>query len=237
MIVRQWARGHLKGTGHRSVEHASMGIVIMRKVIIFLKRRADVERSFFFDWLLNEHRPLVEKVPGLRRFTISLEANGEDGVFDGLLEFWFNDAKAVEDAFAGLNGQAVIADIQTHVLRLERVDLVEHKFVNTAKSAPFKLVAALKRRSDLTRAEFKSWWLDKHGPLVVVFPELRRYQVDLVEDGPECFVDGIAEVSFADLATLKRITSSMQVKDAQEDSQVHTQARYRMFVEEHPVIH
>ena len=209
----------------------------MRKVIFFLKRRPDAERPVFFDWLLNEHRPLVKKVPGLRRYTISLEANGEDGVFDGCLEFWFDDVRAAEGAFASASGQAVIADIQTRVSRFERVDLVEHRFVDTGNSAPFKLVAALKRRADLTRAEFKSWWLDRHAPLVVVFPELGRYQVDLVEDGPECFVDGIAEVSFADLATLKRITSSMQVKDAQEDSRVHTQARYRLFVEEHPVIH
>jgi hypothetical protein len=208
----------------------------MRKVIIFMKRRTAAERAVFFDWLLNEHRPLVKKIANLQRCTFSLEANGEDGVFDGCLEFWFNDVKAVEDAFAGVNGQAVIADIQAHVSRLERVDLVEHKFVDTGNSAPFKLVAALKRRADLTRAEFKSWWLDKHAPLVVVFPELGRYQVDLVEDGPECFIDGIAEVSFADLATLKRITSRAQVKDAQEDSHVHTQARYRLFVEEHPVI-
>jgi uncharacterized protein (TIGR02118 family) len=121
------------------------------------------------------------------------------------------------------------------VARLEHVVLVEHKFVDTGLPAPYKLVAALKRRADLTRAAFKSWWLDKHAPLVVVFPELRRYQVDLVEDGPEGFADGIAEVSFADLATLKRITSSKQVKDAQEDSRVHTEARYRMFVEEHPI--
>jgi uncharacterized protein (TIGR02118 family) len=214
-----------------------MGVVIMRKIIIFLKRQAGVEQQVFVEWLRNEHARVIERLPGLRRLTISLEANGEDGAFDGLLECWFDDAAAAEGAFAGLNGQAVIADIQAHVARLERLDLVEHGFVDTAKSAPFKLVAALKRRSDLTRAQFKSWWLDRHAPLVVVFPELRRYQVDLVEDGPECFVDGIAEVSFADLATLKRITSSAQVKGVQEDSQLHTQARYRMFVEEHPVTH
>ena len=208
----------------------------MRKVIIFVKRRDAAERTVFFDWLLHEHRLLVKNLAGLKRFTVSLEANGEDGVFDGCLEFCFNDARAADDAFAGASGQAVIPDIQARVSRFERVDLVEHKFVDTGHSSPFKLVAALKRRADLTRAEFKSWWLDRHAPLVVVFPELGRYQVDMVEDGPERFVDGIAEVSFADLATLKRITSSSQVKGVQGDSQVHTQARYRLLVEEHPVI-
>lgn len=207
----------------------------MHKTIVFLKRRADLDRVAFFDWWLNAHRPLVEKIPGLQRYTISLEAAGEDGLFDGLGELWFDDAQASATGFTSPQGQIASADTQAHVARRERIDLVEHKFVDTGLPAPCKLVAALKRRADLTRAAFKSWWLDRHAPLVVAFPELRRYQVDLVEDGPEGFADGIAEVSFADLPTLQRITSSKQVKDVQKDSCRHTEARYRMFVEEHPV--
>ena len=207
----------------------------MHKIMVYLKRRADLDRPAFFSWWLGGHRQLAEKIPGLRRYTISLEADGEDGLFDGMAELWFEDVAAAAAGFASLEGRAAGADAQAHVSRLERLGLSEHKFVDTGRPAPFKLVAALKRRPDLTRAEFKAWWLDKHAPLVVAFPELRRYQVDLVDGGPEGFADGIAEVCFADLATLKRITSSKQVKDAQEDSQQHSEARYRMFVEEHPV--
>lgn len=207
----------------------------MHKTIVFLKRRADLERAVFFDWWCDAHRPLVENIPGLRRYTISLEAAGEDGLFDGLAELWFDDAQASATGFASPAGQMATADTRAHVARRERVDLVEHKFVDTGLPAPCKLVAALKRRADLTRSAFKSWWLDQHAPLVVAFPELRRYQVDLVENGPEGFADGIAEVSFADLPTLQRITSSQQVKDVQEDSYRHAEAIYRIFVEEHPV--
>lgn len=208
----------------------------MRKIIIFLKRQPDLDRPVFFNWWRNEQRQLVEKIPGLRHYTISFEADGEDDMFDGLAELWFDDARAAEVGLASPAGQAAVADTRAHVSRFERVDLIEHPFVDTGLPAPFKLVAALKRRSDLTRAAFKSWWLDQHAPLVVAFPELRRYQVDLVEDGPEGFADGIAEVSFADLETLKRITSSKQVKDAQEDSRRHSEARYRIFVEERLVL-
>ena len=207
----------------------------MRKIIIFLKRRPELDRPAFFHWWLNDQRQLVEKISGLRHYTISLEADGMDDMFDGLAELWFDDARAAEVGLASPVGQSAISNIRARVSRFERVDLVEHRFVDTGLPAPFKLVAALKRRSDLTRAAFKSWWLDQHAPLVVAFPELRRYQVDFVEDGPEGFADGIAEVSFADLETLKRITASKQVKDAQEDSRLHTAARYRMFVEEHRV--
>lgn len=208
----------------------------MAKALIFIKRAPGVERSSLYQWLLKEQAPAVKKLPGVRRYTVSLEAEGLDTDFDALLEFWFDDAKAAEHAFDDAGGLALLQDLQSRAARLERVTAAEHKFVNTAKSAPFKLVAALKRREDLTRGEFKSWWLERHAPIVVAFPELGRYQVDIVEEGPERFCDGIAEVSFVDLATLQRIMSTKQVKDTQHDSQVHTRARYRMFVEEHPVI-
>jgi uncharacterized protein (TIGR02118 family) len=87
----------------------------------------------------------------------------------------------------------------------------------------------------MDRAQFKDWWLTRHAPMVVEFPELQRYQVSLVEDGPEGFADGIAEVYFADLDALQRITSSEQVKTVQQDSVEHTSAIERLLVEVHPV--
>lgn len=208
----------------------------MLKVMYFLKRRQDLDRETFFDWWLGPHAELAARLPGLRRYTISLEADGQDDEFDGVAELWFDSAAALDAAMTGEVGLAAHQDAGNVTSRIEGLHLVEHKFVDTGEPAPFKLVAALKRRSDLGRPEFKEWWLERHAPLVVVFPELRRYQVDLVEDGPEGFADGVAEVSFADLETLKRITSSRQVKDAQQDSVDHTVARYRLLVEEHPVI-
>ncbi len=207
----------------------------MRKLIIFHKRAAGLDRAAFDAWALAGHCDLVTRIPGLRRCTISIEVDGDTGAFDAATELWFDDTAAVAAGLASEAGLQVQADVAAHASQFERVETVEHPFVDTGLPARFKLLAPLKRRADMTRAEFKSWWLDRHAPLVVVFPELRRYQVDIVEDGPEAFVDGIAEVSFGDLETLKRIMSRTQVKDVQQDSQVHTVARYRMFGEEHPV--
>jgi uncharacterized protein (TIGR02118 family) len=110
-------------------------------------------------------------------------------------------------------------------------------FVDTGTAPRFKLVAALKRRADLDRAAFKTWWLEKHAPLVVAFPELARYQVNLVPAGEEeGFADGVAEVCFNDLETLLRITSSQQVKTVQQDSVVHSAAINRLLVQEHPIV-
>ena len=103
----------------------------MRKIIVFLKRRSDLDRPGFFNWWLNEQRQLARNISGLRHYTISLEADGEDGLFDGLVELWFDDAQAAKVSLASPEGQAAITNTQAHVSRFERVDLVEHQFVDT----------------------------------------------------------------------------------------------------------
>jgi hypothetical protein len=208
----------------------------MAKALVFVKRARGVERAAWYPWLLDEHAPRATKLPGVRRYTVSLEAEGLERDFDALLEFSFDDTKAAQRAFDSAAAKSLSAELESRAAQLERLTVAEHSFVNAPGQARFKLVAALKRREDLTRGEFKSWWLERHAPIVVGFPELKRYQVDIVEDVAERFADGIAEVSFADLATLQRIMATKQVKDTQHDSQMHTRARYRMFVEEHPFI-
>jgi len=208
----------------------------MVKTLIFVKRAPAVTRATLNQWLLGEHAARVKALPGVLRYTVSLEAEGLDRDFDALLELGFEDAAAAERALGEPPGTGLLSELGSRAARVERVTAAEHKFVDAEPSAAFKLVAALKRREDLSRDEFKHWWLERHAPIVIGFPELGRYQVDVVEDPPEPFVDGIAEVSFANLATLKRIMATQQVKDTQHDSQVHTRARYRMFVEEHRII-
>lgn len=209
----------------------------MRKIIIYQQRPADTDRvRFRAERALREQPALLRRLPGLRRLVVSLEAEGNDESFDAATELCFDDGDAAESALRGTAGERALASMRADAARLERVDLVAHELFDTGRPAPFKLMAALKRRLDLTRSDFKTWWLDKHAPFVVAFPELRRYQVNIVEDGPEAFVDGIAEVCFADLPTLQRIMSRTDVKAVQQDSQVHTRARYRMFVEEHVVL-
>jgi uncharacterized protein (TIGR02118 family) len=203
----------------------------------FLARSPHLDRETFFDWWLNHHAPLVVQVPGLKRYIISLAAVPEESTFDGVAELWFDNANAMSQGFADKAGQIARADGAEHTTRIERLHVVEYPFVDTGSLPRFKLVAALKRRADLDRAAFKAWWLEKHAPLVVAFPELARYQVNLVPAGePEGVADGVAEVCFNDLDTLIRVTSSTQVKAVQQDSVVYSSAINRLLVQEHPII-
>jgi uncharacterized protein (TIGR02118 family) len=207
----------------------------MHRVVIYLKRRADLFQPVFFDWWLGQHRILAEQLPGLRRYIISLAADAQDGPFDGMAELWFDDLATADAAFASPKGQAARADADAHVARRERLNLTEHTIVDHPAPPRFKYTAGLKRRPDMDREAFAHWWLERHVPYVKRFPGMRKYRVSLVESGPETVVDGVAEVWFEDIATLRRVTASEVVKEAQQHSVAHTSDRIRLVVEEHRI--
>jgi len=208
----------------------------MQRVVFYLKRRIDLPQPLFFDWWLGQHRALGEQLPGLRQYTISLVAADEqEGPFDGMAELWFDDLAAADAAFASPVGQAAHADADAHVARLARLNLMEHTIIDHPAPPRCKFTAGLKRRADMSREAFAQWWLERHVPYVKKFPEVRKYRVSLVESGPETVVDGLAEVWFDDLATLRRVTTSAVVKEAQRHSTAHSSDRIRLCVEEHRI--
>jgi len=208
----------------------------MQRVVIYLKRRTDLPQPLFFNWWLGQHRALAEQLPGLRQYIISLvAADVQESPFDGMAELWFDDLAAAKTAFASPAGQAACADAETHVARLERLNLTEHTIIDHPTPPICKFAAGLKRRADMSREAFAQWWLERHVPYVKKFPEVRKYRVSLVESGPETIVDGLAEVWFDDMATLRRVTASEVVKEAQRHSVAHSSDRIRLFVEEHRI--
>jgi uncharacterized protein (TIGR02118 family) len=150
-----------------------------------------------------------------------------------MAELWFDDLATAEAAFASAAGQAARADADVHVARRERLPLTEYTIIDHPAPPRFKFAAGLKRRADMSREAFGHWWLERHVPYVMQFPEVCKYRVSLVEAGPETVADGIAEVWFNDLATLRRVTASEVVREAQRHSVAHTSDRIRLFLEEH----
>jgi uncharacterized protein (TIGR02118 family) len=207
----------------------------MQRVVIYLKRRPDLTQPVFFDWWLGQHRALAEQLSGLRQHTISLADEAQDGAFDGMAELWFEDLAAADAAFASPEGQAASADADAHMAQRERLNLTEHSIIDHPAPPRFKYTAGLKRRADMDREAFGHWWLECHVPYVKQFPAIRKYRVSFVESGPETIVDGLAEVWFDDIATLRRILASEVVKEAQQHSVAHTSDRIRLVVEEHRI--
>jgi uncharacterized protein (TIGR02118 family) len=100
----------------------------MLKVISLLKRKEDMSFEEFRKWALEEHPPLGKKLPGIRKYRMSvlLEDNPELPC-DAVSEFWFDDDAARQAAFATEAGKAAGADAaahcssRTHMLTEEKV--------------------------------------------------------------------------------------------------------------------
>jgi len=100
----------------------------MLKVISLLKRKEDMSFEEFRKWALEEHPPLGKKLPGIRKYRMSvvLEDN-PDLPCDAVSEFWFDDDAARQAAFATEAGKAAGADAaahcssRTHLLTEEKV--------------------------------------------------------------------------------------------------------------------
>lgn len=104
-----------------------------------------------------------------------------------------------------------------------------------------KIVALVYRKTGMSSKQFQSYWVEKHGPLLVrTVPGILHYtqNVPIEKPGLEDDADGIAELWFEDLEDVHEYLEWRETDDAQalrrdEDmfQDVHKTRRY--IVEEH----
>lgn len=99
----------------------------MIKAVVLLKRKDDLSVEGFAQWLLEEHLPMVLKLPGLKRYQANIAKDPEDD-FDGFSELWFDSEEAMLAAYGTELGQAVAADSLAHVKLRKRFVVREHPF-------------------------------------------------------------------------------------------------------------
>jgi uncharacterized protein (TIGR02118 family) len=98
----------------------------MPKLIVVLHRRPGMSPDEFRRYWHEQHRPLLERLPGLRRLVLNDILPGTDGApaaCDGISEDWFDGPEAMQAAFASAEGQAVAADA-ANFLDLSRMQLL-----------------------------------------------------------------------------------------------------------------
>jgi uncharacterized protein (TIGR02118 family) len=110
----------------------------MVKVMLLLARQPDMRVEEFRRYWHEQHRPLLERLPGLRRLVFNDVLPGADGAspeYDGVSEDWFDSPEAMQAAFASAEGQAVMADAAQFLdLARLRVLMVEEHDVTLAVS-------------------------------------------------------------------------------------------------------
>ena len=101
----------------------------MLKVISLMKRRDDMSLDEFRTWAQEEHVLLGQKLPGMRRYRMSvvIEEN-PDWPFDAVSEFFFDDKDALAAAFATPEGKAAGEDAASHCSRRVRL-LLDEKII------------------------------------------------------------------------------------------------------------
>ena len=99
----------------------------MIKAVVLLKRKDELTGEDFARWLLEEHLPMVLKLPGLKRYQANI-AEDQDGDFDGFSELWFDSEAAMLAAYDTDLGKAVAADSLAHVKLRKRFVVREHPF-------------------------------------------------------------------------------------------------------------
>jgi uncharacterized protein (TIGR02118 family) len=99
----------------------------MFKAMVMLNRREDLSREAFGRWWLDQHRPLVRQLPGLRRYVVNLVQDGPEDGGDGFAELWFESREAFDAAYATEAGKAVVADSMAHARSRVRYVVEEHE--------------------------------------------------------------------------------------------------------------
>lgn len=99
----------------------------MIKAVVLLKRKDELTAEGFAQWLLEEHLPMVLKLPGLRRYQANI-AEDSEGDYDGFSELWFDSEEAMLNAYDTDLGKAVAADSLAHVKLRKRIVVREHPF-------------------------------------------------------------------------------------------------------------
>jgi len=105
-------------------------------------------------------------------------------------------------------------------------------------SQPVKLIALLKAKSGMSRAEFEERWVEGHAPLTLSLKHLRGYRINVaIEDYQEIEgelpFDGTAELWWDSLEEMQEDFASPEAQAAVADADTFTLVRTHIYAREH----
>jgi hypothetical protein len=184
----------------------------MVKLIFLCRRRSDIGHGRYTELLLRGHVPIaLRHHPTLRRYTVNIVEQSPAALpaLDSIGELSFDTlADFRERLYDSAEGErAVQRDVSGFMGGAHAYATTEYE----QKAGPaaqlgqrtsgIKMIAPLRRRPDLTHAQFVEHWLTRHVPLALEHhPLMTRYVTNVVDqrlsdDGDEW--DGFAAISFA----------------------------------------
>lgn len=184
----------------------------------FIANRAGMPLEEFFTYWRKRHvRAVSDPVPQIRRYVQShriLEPGG-DAPYQGCAESWYD---RIEDVLAMRNSDAhpkMLADERNFIdPGSAEFLLTEDRVIVDGERQPemVKCVVLIKRKRDMTVADFNRYWREVHAPPISKFDLVRRYvqsvTVDLAYAVAEPRWDGCAHIWFENMEAAIRASKA-----------------------------
>ncbi|MEQ8234455.1 MAG: EthD domain-containing protein [Gammaproteobacteria bacterium] len=199
----------------------------MIKGIALVTRKPGMPDDEFHRYWREVHGPIATAITGLRRYVQSHRSThdfpGFECPYDGVAELWFDDLAtlaALPDDPAYINGAQADEPNFIDTSKLVFLATREHVFIEgppIARDTPLiKAVFLIRRRPDLSVAEFQDYWINGHAPQIPRDAGILRYvqchqAPETYADGVPAY-DGVAELSFADFAAFDAYWSSERIQ-------------------------
>lgn len=105
-------------------------------------------------------------------------------------------------------------------------------------SKPVKLIALLKAKPGMSRAEFEKRWVEGHTPFTLKFKNLKGYRINVAIDEyqeieGELPYDGTAELWWDSLEEMKEDFDSSEAETAVADADTFTVVRTHIYTREY----
>ena len=201
----------------------------MVKLVAFFRRLPGMKVEDFQRHWRNEHAALVIRQRGLRRYVQNhtLASGYERGEpdYDGVAEAWFDDTDAMRSLAPSPEYAAVRADEANFIDAASMGAVVTDEVVVVDGPAPAgaaKLIAFLRKRSDVSVDFFRDHWRAKHGPIAARIPGNRRYvqchpRRRSYEAGRRPVFDGVPMSWFDDVEALRAAAASPEYAATRAD--------------------
>ena len=184
----------------------------MVKLIFLCTRRADITHERYAALLLNGHVPIaLTHHPTMRRYTVNIVERSPAGeaALDSIGELSFDTLTDFrERLYDSAQGEKIVgrdvAGFMGGAHAYATTEVVQKASVERPlgqRAAGLKLFCPVRRRSDLSHAQFVEHWQTVHVPLALAHhPHMLRYVTNLVDatlspDAPDW--DGFAEITLA----------------------------------------
>jgi len=162
------------------------------KVTFFTQKKPGLSQQEFVDLILNQHVPLVLKIPTLRGYTQNFVKPGSNSQIDLVTEIWFDSE---EDFAAGMQseeGQTAVADAPNMVIpsaivpdaeqlpsfTADEVQLI-YPPIREGKSDRHKIIYLLKKKPEVSWEQMELATLKQVAPQVIAFDGLQGYTLDM----------------------------------------------------------